>query len=316
VNLTINPVNDAPVCATPVTSIGGRGRQQSGTLHCTDVDSPSLSYALDTQASNGTATVDPDGSWTYTPESDTFTGSDSFTFTANDGSLDSDAATMDVTVSPDTTAPVVQKPSLLLTTAAVNESASIQISWSATDDDTGVAGYEVQAKVGSGAWTTIYTGTGTSITKSYHLNSSLTWRVRATDRADNTSAWVATPVHRLSAYQETSSSISYTGTWSYRKASASSGTGYKYDTASGKYAQLKFTGMQVLYVAPKLSTAGYVKVYVNGVYKGRKSLHRSSTAYGQVIYRATWSTSATRTIRIVNAQSGKKTTLDAFIVLR
>ncbi len=315
-NLTVSAVNDAPVCASPVTSLGRVGAVQSGTLACTDVDSPDLTYTLVDQAAHGTAVVNDDGSWTYMPENGTFAGADSFTFKANDGSLDSNTATMDVTVSADVTPPVVGVPTLTLGSAAVNEAATIQISWSGSDAETGVASYQVQARVGTGAWTTIYTGAATSIIKTYHFSTALAWRVRATDGIGNTSGWATTTTHSLAAYQETSKSVTYTGTWTYRSASASSGSGYKLDTVYGKYAQLKFTGMQVAYVAPKMSTGGYVRVYVNGVFKGKFSLYRSSIAYGQVIYRGLWSGSGTRTIKIVNGQSGKRTTLDAFIVLR
>ena len=44
----------------------------------------SLTYSLGTQAANGIVVVNPDGSYTYTPNAD-FNGSDTFTFTANDG---------------------------------------------------------------------------------------------------------------------------------------------------------------------------------------------------------------------------------------
>ena len=42
----------------------------SGTLVATDVDSPTLTYALGTQAANGTVVVNADGSYTYTPNAE------------------------------------------------------------------------------------------------------------------------------------------------------------------------------------------------------------------------------------------------------
>ncbi|MCP5531676.1 MAG: DUF642 domain-containing protein [Akkermansiaceae bacterium] len=47
--------------------------------------------------SNGSLTLNPDGSFTYTPDPG-YTGSDSFTYQANDGALDSNTATVDLTI--------------------------------------------------------------------------------------------------------------------------------------------------------------------------------------------------------------------------
>ena len=102
-SITVTAVNDAPVCA-PDTSSGNEDAGQSGTLSCTDVDDDPLTYSKVADPTDGGATVDPDGSWTYTPDPD-FSGADSFTFRANDGTLDSSAATMTITVNGTNDAP-------------------------------------------------------------------------------------------------------------------------------------------------------------------------------------------------------------------
>jgi hypothetical protein len=65
-----------------------------------DPDGDALTAVLDTGPANGTVTVNADGSFTYTPATD-FSGTDSFTYVASDGSLESDPATVTVTVTPD-----------------------------------------------------------------------------------------------------------------------------------------------------------------------------------------------------------------------
>ena len=50
-------------------------------------------------------TLNADGSFTYSPDAN-FNGSDSFTYWANDGSADSDTATLSITVNPLNDAPV------------------------------------------------------------------------------------------------------------------------------------------------------------------------------------------------------------------
>ena len=102
--ITVTAVNDAPVCGDDTHS-GSEDAGQSGSLSCTDVDNDPLTYTKVAGPSDGGATVDPDGSWTYTPDPD-FNGADSFTFSANDGSVDSNTATMAITVNNTNDAPV------------------------------------------------------------------------------------------------------------------------------------------------------------------------------------------------------------------
>lgn len=94
-------VNTAPV-ATPDTYSTVQATELvvtgSGVLgNDTDAQADPLAAALVTGPSNGTLTLNPDGSFSYTPEA-TFVGSDSFTYLANDGTLDSSAATVTITV--------------------------------------------------------------------------------------------------------------------------------------------------------------------------------------------------------------------------
>ena len=100
-------VNDAPV-AQHGGANGSEDTPISGALVATDADSPSLTYALGTQAAHGDVVVNADGSYTYTPNLD-FNGADSFSFKANDGALDSNVATVSLTVSPVNDAPSFAK---------------------------------------------------------------------------------------------------------------------------------------------------------------------------------------------------------------
>ncbi|HLL38103.1 MAG TPA: choice-of-anchor Q domain-containing protein, partial [Rubrobacteraceae bacterium] len=72
----------------------------------TDPDDNPLTALKVTDPTNGTLTLSPDGSFTYTPRAG-FSGIDSFTYKANDGTNDSNVATVTLTVNPETTAPTV-----------------------------------------------------------------------------------------------------------------------------------------------------------------------------------------------------------------
>jgi VCBS repeat-containing protein len=62
-----------------------------------DADGDTLTAAIATEPGNGTVTINADGSFTYTPDED-FNGTDTFTYTANDGCEDSGEATVTITV--------------------------------------------------------------------------------------------------------------------------------------------------------------------------------------------------------------------------
>ena len=63
----------------------------------TDADSDPLTAALVSDVSHGTLSLSPDGGFTYTPTSG-YTGADSFTYKANDGTADSNTVTVSITV--------------------------------------------------------------------------------------------------------------------------------------------------------------------------------------------------------------------------
>jgi hypothetical protein len=103
VTLTVNNVNDAPVAAAASLSVNANTASSSGNLlsasvSATDIDSGSLTYSAATLPVNGVLVLSSTGSFTYAPALG-FVGTDSFTFLANDGFLDSTAATVTITVS-------------------------------------------------------------------------------------------------------------------------------------------------------------------------------------------------------------------------
>jgi uncharacterized repeat protein (TIGR01451 family) len=109
VSITVNPVNDTPVAAndsystnedTPLTVAA------PGVLgNDSDVDGDTLSALLVTGPSHGSLTLEPDGSFSYTPDAN-YHGSDSFTYKANDGHAVSGVTTVSITVTSVNDAPV------------------------------------------------------------------------------------------------------------------------------------------------------------------------------------------------------------------
>lgn len=71
----------------------------TGALPVSDADLDALTYTKVADPSNGTVAFNSNGTYTYTPNAN-FNGTDAFTFKANDGLLDSAAATVSIAVKP------------------------------------------------------------------------------------------------------------------------------------------------------------------------------------------------------------------------
>jgi VCBS repeat-containing protein len=71
----------------------------SGQVVGQDVDGDTLTYTKNTDPDHGTVTVNPDGSWTYTPSQD-YNGNDRFTVVVDDGHGGTAIATVDIIVTP------------------------------------------------------------------------------------------------------------------------------------------------------------------------------------------------------------------------
>jgi ELWxxDGT repeat protein len=100
-----------------------------------DPNGDPLTAILVSGPTNGTLTLNPNGMFNYTPNSG-FTGTDTFTYKANDGSLDSSVATVTITV---TAAPVVnQAPTLnAIGTQTVDEGQPLSFTATASDPNAG-----------------------------------------------------------------------------------------------------------------------------------------------------------------------------------
>jgi hypothetical protein len=98
VTVTINPVNDIPAAAMAQISTS-EDLAVSGKLSGHDIDGDTLTYALISNGALGQVvlTNTATGAFSYTPAANK-SGSDSFTFKVNDGAVDSNIATVSVTI--------------------------------------------------------------------------------------------------------------------------------------------------------------------------------------------------------------------------
>ena len=166
VNLTINPVNDAPDAVDDAfttdedTAVNGNLFADNGSGVDVDPDGDTFTITGNTDPTNGAVVVNADGSFTYTPNAN-FNGSDSFTYTIDDGNGGTDTATVNLTINPVNDAPVNTVPGAQTTDSAtpINFGANIQIS----DVDVGTGTVQANLSVGFGTLTAT-TGVGATIT--------------------------------------------------------------------------------------------------------------------------------------------------------
>jgi large repetitive protein len=185
VTITISPVNDAPT-ATAQSVTTNQNTAKAITLSGSDVEGSALTYAIASNPSHG-ALSGSGANRTYTPTTG-YSGSDSFTFTVNDGSLTSSAATVSITVAAVNAAPVASAQ-----TVTTNEDTAKAITLSATDADNDALTYSVVSSPAHGS----LSGTAPNLTytPASNYNGSDSFTFKANDgKVDSSPATVSITV--------------------------------------------------------------------------------------------------------------------------
>jgi hypothetical protein len=132
VSLSVDPPNEAPVADDQSLSTD-EDTAVAVTLTASDANGDALTYTVVTPPSNGSLSgIAPD--LTYTPNAD-FNGTDSFTFTANDGTVDSNTATVSLTINAVNDAPAFTSDPFAASDATESVAYSDNIAGAASDAD-------------------------------------------------------------------------------------------------------------------------------------------------------------------------------------
>ncbi|MFC1858789.1 Ig-like domain-containing protein [Thermodesulfobacteriota bacterium] len=135
VSFTIDPVNDPPIANGQSTEVD-EDLSIELTLTGMDIDGDALIYSLIDNPLNGTISgVNPN--LIYTPNAD-FNGPDSFTFMVNDSSLDSNIATISITVNPVNDSPIADEQSV-----STDEDTSVNITLTGSDIEEDTLDYSI-----------------------------------------------------------------------------------------------------------------------------------------------------------------------------
>jgi Bacterial Ig domain len=195
----------------------------------------------------------------------------------------------------------------------------VRLSWTGTDDRSGVARYELQRSVSGGAWTavTLPSDGTTSIERPLALGTTYRYRVRAVDRAGNIGSWATGPFLTPARRQESSTSITYAGAWSSKAVGEASGGYVARSIDAGARATIRFSGHAIAWVGVRGANRGIARVYVGDALVATIDLADASTRYRQVVFSRRWTTSAERFVSVVVAGTHDRPAvdIDAFVVL-
>ena len=174
VSITVTPVNDSPVAADDSYSTNEDTAltvPQPGVLgNDTDADGNTHTAVLVASPTNGMVTLNANGSFVYTPAAN-HSGSDSFTYKVNDGTADSNVATVTITVTPVNDAPVADGQSI--TTAEDTDRA---ITLTATDADGNTLSYTIVSAPTHGTLSGTAPGLTYTPAANYHGPDSFTFK--------------------------------------------------------------------------------------------------------------------------------------------
>ena len=145
VTITVTAVNDAPVAGAQAVTTN-EDTAKAITLAATDAEGSGLSWTVVVSPAHGVLSgTAPD--LTYTP-AENYAGADSFAFRVNDGAVDSNVATVAITVTAVNDAPVASDQAVV-----TKVSTAKAITLRATDVDSTALTYEIVAQPGHGTVT-------------------------------------------------------------------------------------------------------------------------------------------------------------------
>jgi len=236
----------------------------------------------------------------------------------------------------DTTAPTAMAPKHSFTTLSTlgTTTVPVKLTWSATDNPggSGIASYQLQQSVNGEAYTNVAlpSATATTISTSLAPGSTYRYRAAATDKAGNVSAWASGPSFKVTAFQESSSTIVDTGSWTTSALSGAYGGSVQSASALGRNATFTVPAgsKNVEWVSYRGNNRGKAQVWLDGVQQDANStltgiqpydLYSSTAQARKVVLSKVVSTTTSHTleVRVLGQKNASSTStrvdIDAFV---
>ena len=278
-----------------------------------DPDGDTLTIAGIRQGTHGHVALAADRkTLTYDPVG-AFVGTDSFIYSVSDGRGGVAIATVLVTITKDTIAPVAVAPKAWITTGAVGTTARIVLTFSGTDVGFGIKSFQLSESRNNGAWVVVPVVVGAhSVVRAVVIGSQYQYRVRAIDGAGNVSAWAYLANFTPTLFQE--SSATFIGPWVGAHPSYALGHRLVYNRLPRGVASFTCTCSSLAFITPVGPGLGAERIYLDGVLIVKKSESASKLHGGIALFAVTWGTVGVHRIDISNA--GGQLDLDAFLTLQ
>jgi subtilisin family serine protease len=202
---------------------------------------------------------------------------------------------------PDTTAPVTATPTVrLLANQTVNASLTLRVSWPPASDPSGIARYDLFQSTNGGAWmqVSLATPTSTSVDRTLAIGKTYAFTVRATDGAGNTGGYATTATAKLARGEETSSAITYSGSWTRVSLSGASGGYVDKSTATAASATYAFTGSGVGFVSTRGAGRGIAQLWLDGAKVATIDLYAASVAPARLVWASGVLPNTTHTLQV------------------
>lgn len=222
---------------------------------------------------------------------------------------------------PDVVPPTTSKVKVLPTTGSTLTTAGaipVTISWSASDLGTGIASQGLQVRRGSGSWTSVpVTPTARSATTIMEPGATYSVRVRAVDLAGNVGQWT-TKTLDTRLRQESAAAWSWSGPWKRAEKSSASGGATRFTSTAGATATMRTSASAFALVAPRSSSKGNIRIYVDGVFVATVKLDSSPTGPRRIVWATRWANEGVHrvTIRVSGTAGHPRVDLDALVILR
>ncbi|HYI34700.1 MAG TPA: right-handed parallel beta-helix repeat-containing protein [Glaciibacter sp.] len=123
----------------------------------------------------------------------------------------------------------------------------------------------------------------------------------------------------LGSYENTSSSVNYSGDWRTLESGSDSGGSSRYLNSTGS-ASISFTGTAIRWVSRVTPSSGIANVYIDGNKVASVDRYSKTTTYQKVVFERTGLSNSTHSIKIVwtgnanSASAGTNLILDRFVV--
>jgi hypothetical protein len=279
-----------------------------------DPDGDPLTIAGIRQGTNGHVALTADHKFlTYDPNG-SFIGTDSFVYSVSDGRGQLAFGTVLVTVVKDRFGPVANPPMAWIMALPVGSTATLAITFSATDQGYGVKYFILQESKNNAAWTNVPVPVGAkAIHRVVAVGSHYQYRVRGVDLVGNGGAWAYLANFTPTLFQETAAT--YISTWTSVALAGALGGHVKYASTHGSVASFTCTCSSLSWIGPKGPTRGTARVYIDGVYVAILSEKNATTLAAQGIYARTWGTVGVHRIDISVVGVGR-VDVDGFLTLQ